>query len=112
MINSSPPTAIVATMARLNYPNAGPPKSWFGEAFTIAILSIGVAHHACEGGPPSLAASLLGGLFGSGCLIALYLLGAVGIGEVGAMAAVGAWLGLPLADHLFVAGSVISGTYA
>src|SRR5207237_1166536 len=63
-------------------------------------------------GKSGVADSLLGILFGFGILVPFYLLGGMGGGDVKLMAAVGAWLGLPLTFAVFIASSLVAGLYA
>jgi prepilin peptidase CpaA len=79
---------------------------------TLPLLAFGLVYHGFVGGPTELAQSLLGALLGFGVLVGFYLLGGVGAGDVKLLAAVGAWLGLPLTFYLFIASSLAAGLYA
>src|SRR5262249_41300396 len=59
-----------------------------------------------------IAGSLGGVLFGFAALVPLYVLGGMGGGDVKLMAAIGAWLGLPLTFFVFIASSLAAGVYA
>jgi prepilin peptidase CpaA len=81
-------------------------------AITLPLLLSGLAYHGVTGGAPGLAGSALGALFGFGILIAFYAMGGVGAGDVKLMAAVGAWLGMPLTFYVFLASALATGGYA
>jgi prepilin peptidase CpaA len=78
-------------------------------ALTLPLLVSGLIYHAFR---LELANSLLGVLFGFAALIVLYIVGGMGGGDVKLMAAVGAWLGLPLTFYVFIASSLAAGVYA
>jgi Flp pilus assembly protein protease CpaA len=80
--------------------------------FTYPLLCTGLVYHAVVGGVPGLANSFLGSVVGLGVLLPFYSLGGVGGGDVKLMAAVGAWLGLPLTFFVFLSSSLITGLYA
>jgi prepilin peptidase CpaA len=80
--------------------------------FTYPLLLAGLVYHAVVGGTPDLADSLLGTLLGFGILLPFYVLGGMGGGDVKLMAAVGAWLGLPLTFLVFLTSSLAAGFYA
>ena len=65
-----------------------------------------------EAGWTEVLNSLLGLLFGFGILFLFYLMGGMGAGDVKLMAAIGAWLGMPLTFYVFVASSLAGGLYA
>jgi prepilin peptidase CpaA len=79
---------------------------------TLPLLFSGMAYHAAASGMPGLGASVLGAAFGFFVLFTFYLLGGFGGGDVKLMAAVGAWLGLPLTFYVFVFSSLAAGIYA
>jgi prepilin peptidase CpaA len=81
-------------------------------ALTLPLLVTGLVYHAIEGGKAGLATSLLGVLFGFGVLLAFYVMGGMGAGDVKLMAGVGAWLGMPLTFYVFIASSLAAGVYA
>jgi prepilin peptidase CpaA len=81
-------------------------------ALTLPLLLSGLIYHGVVEGASGLAGSVLGALFGFGALIGLYLLGGMGGGDVKLMAALGAWLGMPLTFFVFVASVVAAGVYA
>jgi prepilin peptidase CpaA len=79
---------------------------------TLPLLASGLVYHSVAEGSQGFAASFLGALFGFGVLVALYVLGGMGAGDVKLMAGVGAWLGLPLTFFVFIASSLAAGAYA
>jgi prepilin peptidase CpaA len=82
--------------------------------FTLPLLVSGIVYHSLTPSPPALGlgGSLLGFAFGFGVLLVFHLLGGVGGGDLKFMAAVGAWLGLPLTFDVFLASSLAAGLYA
>ena len=76
---------------------------------TLPLLVSGLLYHAFRA---ELADSLLGVLFGFAALIVLYIIGGMGAGDVKLMAAVGAWLGMPLTFYVFIASSLAAGVYS
>jgi prepilin peptidase CpaA len=76
---------------------------------TLPLLGAGIMYHAMQA---SLGSSLLGVLFGFGALIVLHVVGGMGAGDVKLMAALGAWLGMPLTFYVFIASSLAAGIYA
>jgi prepilin peptidase CpaA len=76
---------------------------------TLPLLAAGLLYRATQA---DLASGLLGVLFGFGALIALHVIGGMGAGDVKLMAALGAWLGMPLTFHVFIASSLAAGAYA
>jgi prepilin peptidase CpaA len=79
---------------------------------TVPLLLSGIVYHSVMGGTAGLIGSLLGALFGFGMLLAFYVMGGMGAGDVKLMAAVGAWLGLPWTFQLFIASSLAAGVYS
>jgi prepilin peptidase CpaA len=78
-------------------------------ALTLPLLVTGLAYH---GYYVDLGNSSLGVLFGFAALVPLYIIGGMGAGDVKLMAAVGAWLGMPLTFYVFLASSLAAGLYA
>jgi prepilin peptidase CpaA len=78
-------------------------------ALTLPLLLSGLIYH---GWRLELANSILGVLFGFAALILLYIIGGMGGGDVKLMAAIGAWLGMPLTFYVFIASSLAAGAYA
>jgi prepilin peptidase CpaA len=78
-------------------------------ALTLPLLASGILYHGLRA---DLGNSLLGIVFGFGALIALYVIGGMGAGDVKLMAALGAWLGMPLTFYVFIASSLAAGIYA
>jgi prepilin peptidase CpaA len=81
-------------------------------ALTFPLLASGLLYHGIVGGWAELESSSLGVCFGFAVLIVPYLLGLMGAGDVKLLAAVGAWLGLPLTISVFVISSLVAGVYA
>jgi prepilin peptidase CpaA len=81
-------------------------------ALTVPLLLTGLVYHAIAGGTQGFLGSLLGVLCGFAILFVVYSMGGVGAGDVKLMAAVGAWLGMPLTLYVFVASALASATYA
>jgi prepilin peptidase CpaA len=79
---------------------------------TVPLLISGVVYHTAVGGLHGLGGSLLGLVFGFAILLGFYVMGGMGAGDVKLMAAVGAWLGLPLTFKVFIASSLAAGVYA
>lgn len=79
---------------------------------TFPLILFGLLYHAVAGGTIALAWSLLGVLVGIGVLIPLYMLGAMGAGDVKFMAGLGAWLGAPTTLLVFLLGCIATGIYA
>ncbi len=79
---------------------------------TLPLLAVALVYHGVAGGGLGLGASLLGTLFGFGLLIVPYAMGGVGAGDVKLMAAIGAWLGMPLTFYVFIASGLAGGVYA
>jgi prepilin peptidase CpaA len=78
-------------------------------ALTLPLLVSGLIYHALRS---ELTDSLLGVLFGFAALILLYVIGGMGAGDVKLLAAVGAWLGMPLTFYVFIASSLAAGVYS
>ena len=79
---------------------------------TFPLLLSGVVYHGIVAGGAGVADSVLSALFGMGVLIIFYAMGGVGGGDVKLLAAIGAWLKLPLTFWVFVASSLAAGVYA
>lgn len=79
---------------------------------TIPLLLSGLAYHGIWEGWEGFVVSVLGGLSGFSLLLAFYMLGGMGAGDVKLMAALGAWLGPLLIVCLFVVSGLAAGVYA
>jgi prepilin peptidase CpaA len=81
-------------------------------AFTVPLLLTGLAYHCVAGGVEGLQESLTGVLLGFALLVVVYAMGGMGAGDVKLMAAVGAWLGMPLTLYVFIISALASGAFA
>jgi prepilin peptidase CpaA len=81
-------------------------------ALTLPLLVGGLIYHAAVDGIPGLQGSLMGILFGFATLIVVYAMGGMGAGDVKLMAAVGAWLCMPLTFYVFLLAALAAGAYA
>jgi prepilin peptidase CpaA len=79
---------------------------------TVPLLISGFVYHSVVGGMSGFGSSLLGAVFGFAVLLIFYVMGGMGAGDVKLMAAIGAWLGLPLTFHVFIASSLAAGVYS
>ncbi|HUT12988.1 MAG TPA: A24 family peptidase [Thermoguttaceae bacterium] len=79
---------------------------------TLPLAVTGVAYHTIAGGLAGLQLSLLGALFGFGVLFGLYVLGAIGAGDVKLMAGVGAWLGVSTSIYVFAVAAAGTALYS
>ncbi len=79
---------------------------------TIPLLVSGLFYNAVVGGWVGLLNSGLGLLFGFTILLLFYMVGGMGAGDVKLMAAIGAWLGMPLTLCVFIASAIAGGIYA
>jgi prepilin peptidase CpaA len=79
---------------------------------TIPLLLSGLVYHGIVGGWEGFMGSVLGSLCGFAILIAFYVLGGMGAGDVKLLAALGAWLGVPLTVYLFLVSALAAGIYA
>lgn len=77
---------------------------------TVPAFAVGVLTHTVCGGWTGLKFSLLGFGTGFGLLLALWLIGGGGGGDVKMMGALGAWLGVTLTVKIFLATAVIAVT--
>jgi len=79
---------------------------------TFPLLITGVAYHGWTDGASGVGQSLLGVLFALVILGAFCCMGGIGAGDVKLLAAIGAWLLLPLTFWVFIASALASGVYA
>jgi prepilin peptidase CpaA len=81
-------------------------------ALTFPALLAGLAASAWFNGWGGLAMSGLGALTGFGLLVAFFVMGGVGAGDVKLLTALGAWLGPALTVQVFLASAIAVGVYA
>jgi prepilin peptidase CpaA len=74
---------------------------------TLCLVVTGVAHSIASSHGPALGQSLLGLLAGFGLPLMLFILGALGGGDVKLLAGVGAWLGATSVIEVFLAAAVV-----
>lgn len=79
---------------------------------TLPLILTGLIYHGYVGGVGGAANSLYGLTFGFVSLLAFFMLGGMGGGDVKLMAGVGAWLGWPLTFWVFIAAALAAGVYA
>jgi prepilin peptidase CpaA len=79
---------------------------------TFPLLIAGVIYHGVSPDGQGVGQSLLGALFGMATLFVFYCMGGMGGGDVKLMAAIGAWLCMPLTFWVFIASSLATGLYA
>lgn len=79
---------------------------------TLPLLLSGLVYHAAVDGAIGLVMSVFGVIFGFSILIVFFLMGGMGAGDVKLMAAIGAWLGLPLTFYVFLVSALAAGAYA
>jgi prepilin peptidase CpaA len=109
MLNASVIPLVVVLTAALVAAGTDIWKFKIYNVLTLPLLVSGLLYHGLH---EELTSSLLGVLFGFAALIVLYILGGMGAGDVKLMAAVGAWLGMPLTFCVFIASSLAAGIYA
>ncbi|WP_165250973.1 A24 family peptidase [Paludisphaera soli] len=81
-------------------------------ALTFPVLLAGLAASAWFNGWGGLATSGLGALTGFGLLVAFFVMGGVGAGDVKLLTALGAWLGPALTVQVFLASAIAAGVYS
>jgi len=81
-------------------------------ALTVPLLLGGLIYHTATAGWAGLATSTMGFLFGFAVLLIFYAMGGMGAGDVKLMAAIGAWLGMPMTFYVFIASALAGGVYA
>ncbi len=81
-------------------------------ALTLPLLVSGLLYHAVVNGLTGFLGSSFGVLFAFSLLIAFYLIGGMGAGDIKLVAAVGAWLGLPLTLYVLCVSSLAAWLYA
>jgi prepilin peptidase CpaA len=81
-------------------------------AVTLPLLLAGVLYHSSSPHGAGVLFSFGGVLAGFGCLLAFYIVGAVGAGDVKLLAAAGAWIGPAGVLVLFLAAALLMGLYA
>jgi len=78
---------------------------------TMPALGAGILMHAVVDGPPGLRVATGGAAVGIGILLVVYLLRAVGAGDVKVFAALGAWLGPAVVSDLAIYSIMIAAVY-
>ncbi len=78
---------------------------------TMPALLLGAIAHLAWDGAAGLRLSVLGSICGTGILLALYLMRAVGAGDVKLFAALGAWLGPAAASEVAMYAVIAAGGY-
>ena len=106
--SSTVPVAVVLTAALV----AAVTDIWKFKVYNALTVPLLVAGLLYRGFNFQIADSALGILFGFAALVPLYIVGGMGAGDVKLMAAVGAWLGMPLTFYVFIASSLAAGLYA
>ena len=81
-------------------------------ALTLPLAVLGLAYHALTAGVGGLWFSSVGLALGLGLMLAPFLFGVMGGGDVKLMAAVGAWIGPVLTLEAFVLTTLAGGGYA
>jgi len=76
---------------------------------TLSLICTGLFRSVAGLGGPGLSASVLGIFGGAAVPLVLFVLGALGGGDVKLMAGIGAWLGAPAAVTIFIVECVIGG---
>ncbi|HEY7422821.1 MAG TPA: A24 family peptidase [Gemmataceae bacterium] len=112
MLTSLPTPVAVVLVASLALAFIDVYKFKIYNVLIYPLLLAGLIYHVLAGGVPSLANSLAGMLVGFAIFFPFYALGGVGGGDVKLLAAIGAWLGLPLTFAVFLASSLLAGLYA
>jgi prepilin peptidase CpaA len=79
---------------------------------TFPFVLSGLAYHLITGGWSGLGASLLGCVLGLGLLLAPYVIGGMGAGDVKLFAGVGAWMGPQVTFGAFCVSAVVGGVLA
>ena len=81
-------------------------------ALTLPLFLSAIIYHFLLSGWSGLFQSLSGALFGLAILLLPFAMGGMGAGDVKLLAAVGAWLGLPVTISVFVWSALFSGICA
>jgi prepilin peptidase CpaA len=79
---------------------------------TVPLLLSGLFYNGLTRDWAGLVDSAFGVLLGIGILLAFYLMGGIGAGDLKLMAGVGAWLGTWMTFFVFLAGALAAGVYA
>jgi prepilin peptidase CpaA len=74
---------------------------------TLCLVLTGIAHSLVAGNDITLGGSLLGTLAGFGLPLTLFVLGALGGGDVKLLAGVGAWMGASGVVEVFLAAAIV-----
>ena len=79
---------------------------------TVTLLVSGLAYHGVTGGLAGLEHSVAGLMVNFLLVVVLYLIGAMGAGDVKLIAAIGAWLGIPGGVYVFAVAELMTGIYS
>ena len=79
---------------------------------TFPLVISGLIYHAMTEGWPGLGRGFAGAAFGLAVLIVPYAMGGMGAGDVKFLAAVGAWLGIPMTYEILIASAFAGGVFA
>lgn len=79
---------------------------------TIPMMASGVIYHTIVSGGEGFFGSACGLMFGIAILLLPFLMGGIGAGDVKLLAAIGAWLGMPMTFYVFIASGCASGICA
>jgi prepilin peptidase CpaA len=78
---------------------------------TLPLLAGGLYYHWIANGGAGFGSSLQGAAFGFGVMMAIYLMGGIGAGDVKLMAGIGSWLGMPQTLAIFTIAAIAGGVY-
>lgn len=79
---------------------------------TVPMMVSGIVYHATANGPEGFFDSFCGLMFGGAILMLPFLMGGMGAGDLKLLAAIGAWLGMPMTVNVFIASGLASGLCA
>lgn len=79
---------------------------------TIPLFFAGILFHCLSPDGQGAVFALWGAMVGLGCLLAFYVLGGIGAGDVKLLAASGAWVGAPAVLVIALVAALLAGAYA